>query len=273
MQALAHGARLADRNDVPPEARRRFASAHEIAPEWHVRMQAAFQGRTDLAVSKTVNLPREATPEEIARVFMLAHELGCKGVTVYRDGSRDLQVLAHQPSMPAGVASTLAAPPEPSRHHLPDERQAVTHKFRVGEQEGYVTVGLFEDGSPGEVFITMAKEGSTASGLMDAVAMMTSISLQYGVGIEKLADKFENTRFEPHGLTNNPEIPIASSVLDYIFRWLRLRFGLGASSPAGAASRAVAPLPSGVTCPDCGSSLDYVESCLLCRTCGYNKCG
>jgi len=241
MEALAHGARLADREDVPAEARRRFVTAHEVAPEWHVRMQAAFQARTDLAVSKTVNLPREATPEEIARVFLLAHELGCKGVTVYRDGSRDLQVLAHESSLPAppavpagdplsSVPVLASKPGEPVRRHLLDERPAVTHKFRVGEQEGYVTVGLFEDGTPGEVFITMAKEGSTASGLMDAVAMMTSISLQYGVGIEKLADKFENTRFEPHGLTNNPEIPVASSVLDYIFRWLRLRFGSGERS-------------------------------------------
>ena len=287
MQALAHGARLAEREDVPPEARRRFVTAHEVAPEWHVRMQAAFQSHTDLAVSKTVNLPREATPEDIASAFLLAHELGCKGVTVYRDGSRDLQVLAHEastppvavPSMAAGasMAEALASKPgEPVRRHLLDERQAVTHKFRVGEQEGYVTVGLFEDGTPGEVFITMAKEGSTASGLMDAVAMMTSISLQYGVGIEKLADKFENTRFEPHGLTNNPEIPVASSVLDYIFRWLRLRFGSGAASmplmlPASAGGAVGSA--SGVTCPDCGSSLEFVEGCLLCRTCGYNKCG
>jgi ribonucleoside-diphosphate reductase alpha chain len=264
MRALAHGAHLSERDDVPPEARRRFATAHEIAPEWHVRMQAAFQARTDLAVSKTVNLPHTATPEEIARVFTLAHELGCKGVTVYRDGSRGVQVLAHE----RPVATTAAAPAEPVRRHLPDEREAVTHKFRVGEQEGYVTVGLFEDDSPGEVFITMAKEGSTARGLMDAVAMMTSISLQYGVSIEKLADKFENTRFEPHGMTNNPEIPVATSVLDYIFRWLRLRF-----APHSASAPSTAVRHSGVTCPDCGSQLEFVEGCLLCRTCGYNRCG
>ncbi|MCC6237940.1 MAG: adenosylcobalamin-dependent ribonucleoside-diphosphate reductase [Dehalococcoidia bacterium] len=282
MEALAHGARLADREDVPADLRRRFATAHEVAPEWHVRMQAAFQAHTDLAVSKTVNLPRGATPEAIGEVFTLGHELGCKGVTVYRDGSREVQVLAHEPAHEpgtrepgvdepaAGARPPLASglPTEPQRRHLPDERQAVTHKFRVGEQEGYVTVGLFEDGSPGEVFITMAKEGSTASGLMDAVAMMTSLSLQYGVSLEKLAAKFEHTRFEPHGLTTNPDIPVATSVLDYIFRWLRLRFATDTprTHPAHTMS-------SGSTCPDCGSQLEFVEGCLLCRSCGYNRCG
>ncbi len=280
MEALARGARLADRDDVPPDLRRRFATAHEVPPEWHVRMQAAFQAHTDLAVSKTVNLPHEVTPAEIGEVFALAHSLGCKGVTVYRDGSRDVQVLAHEAAADEPVAG--ARPPhalgaaantsgEPQRRHLPDERHAVTHKFRVGEQEGYVTVGLFEDGTPGEVFITMAKEGSTASGLMDAVAMMTSLSLQYGVGLEKLAAKFENTRFEPHGLTANPDIPVATSVLDYIFRWLRLRFG--APVEAGDGQVTAAPHASGSTCPDCGAQLEFVEGCLLCRTCGYNKCG
>ncbi|MFN8638203.1 MAG: adenosylcobalamin-dependent ribonucleoside-diphosphate reductase [Dehalococcoidia bacterium] len=281
MEALARGAALAERDDVPSDLRRRFATAHEIAPEWHVRMQAAFQAHTDLAVSKTVNLPHEATPEAIADVFALAHELGCKGVTVYRDGSRDLQVLAHEVASGSGSAAPPGVPgsparaaSEPTRRHLPDERRAVTHKFRVGEQEGYVTVGLFEDGSPGEVFITMAKEGSTASGLMDAVAMMTSLSLQYGVSLEKLAAKFENTRFEPHGLTANPEIPVATSVLDYIFRWLRLRFLDGPGRPAPVQGQSSGPaLASGSTCPDCGSQLDFVEGCLLCRSCGYNRCG
>ena len=284
MEALAHGVRLADREDVPADLRRRFATAHEIAPEWHVRMQAAFQSHTDLAVSKTVNLPRSASPEEIGKVFALAHELRCKGVTVYRDGSRDVQVLAHEPHTYAFGADEPAAgarpqllespghPLEPQRRHLPDERQAVTHKFRVGEQEGYVTVGLFADGSPGEVFITMAKEGSTASGLMDAVAMMTSLSLQYGVSLEKLAAKFENTRFEPHGLTANPDIPVATSVLDYIFRWLRLRFGGGTPGP-DRSEFVPASMGSGSTCPDCGSQLEFVEGCLLCRSCGYNRCG
>ncbi|MEZ4503235.1 MAG: adenosylcobalamin-dependent ribonucleoside-diphosphate reductase [Dehalococcoidia bacterium] len=289
---LAAGGHLGQRDDVPSEVRRRFATAHEVTPEWHVRMQAAFQAHTDLAVSKTVNLPREASVEDVASVYRLAHELGCKGVTVYRDGSRELQVLAHGlPS--AGAAGAAGATPsmdraaereasmssptggvaaEPHRRHLPDERRALTHKFRVGEQEGYVTVGLFDDGTPGEVFMKMAKEGSTASGLMDAVALLTSIALQYGVSLDKLADKLEHTRFEPHGLTGNPDIPVATSVLDYVFRWLRLHFGIEArgGEPIEAPST---PAPSGLLCPECGLGLDYLEGCLVCRSCGYSKCG
>jgi ribonucleoside-diphosphate reductase alpha chain len=252
---------------VPPEAKRRFVTAHEIGWEWHVRMQAAFQSHTDLAVSKTVNLPHEATVEEVRAVYVRAHALGCKGVTVYRDGSRALQVLAH----PGAYASTGPGPTigtsVPARRHLPDERPAVTHKFRVGEQEGYLTVGLFEDGTPGEVFIKIAKEGSTVSGLTDAVALLTSIALQYGVTVEKLADKLEHTRFEPYGTTENPDLPFATSVLDYIFRWLRMHFGAGGSDPV------VTAAPSGVTCPDCGSQMEYLERCLVCRDCGYSRCG
>ncbi len=262
LAALAAGGRLSDRPEVPAEAKRRFVTAHEVSGEWHVRMQAAFQAHTDLAVSKTVNLPREATPEQIREVYVRAHTLGCKGVTVYRDGSRALQVLAHPSDGRAGAAA-------PYRRHLPDERPAVTHKFRVGEQEGYVTVGLFEDGTPGELFIKMAKEGSTVSGLADAVALLTSIALQYGVSIEKLADKLEHTRFEPYGTTGNPEIPLATSVLDYIFRWLRHHFG---SIEAGAPSEPATTL-SGIGCPDCGVQLEYLERCLVCRSCGYSRCG
>ena len=275
LRDLAEGGRLADHPEVPVEVRRRFATAHEIAPEWHVRMQAAFQAHTDLAVSKTVNLPRTATAEDVASVFRLAHELGCKGVTIYRDGSREVQVLAHglQPTGETAPASRVPLhAAEPYRRHLPDERRALTHKFRVGEQEGYVTVGLYEDGTPGEVFMKMAKEGSTASGLMDAVALLTSIALQYGVSVEKLADKLEHTRFEPHGLTGNPDVPIATSVLDYIFRWLRLHFG-ETGSGTEPLEGPIAPSMSGLTCPDCGLQLDYLEGCLVCRACGYTKCG
>ena len=259
MEALAGGSGLSGRPEAPQDVKRRFVTAHEIGWQWHVRMQAAFQAHTDLAVSKTVNLPSDATVEDVRDAYVLAHELGCKGITVYRDGSRALQVLAHR--------ATAAPAEEPRRKHLPDERPAVTHKFRVGEQEGYVTVGLFEDGQPGEVFIKMAKEGSTVSGLTDAVALLTSIALQYGVGVDKLAAKLEQTRFEPYGATGNPDIPFATSVLDYIFRWLRLHFGTPPSEPAAGE----APL-SGLTCPDCGMQLAYLERCLICQTCGYSKC-
>ncbi len=273
---LAHGDHLEDRDDVPEDVRRRFATAHEIAPAWHVRMQAAFQQGTDLAVSKTVNLPADATVDDVRNVYVLAHQLGCKGVTVYRDGSRAVQVLAHEVAEDVAAAShtheehstpSTTTAPAPYRRHLPDEREAVTHKFRVGDQEGYLTVGMFPDGKPGEVFMKMAKEGSTVSGLMDAVAMLTSVALQYGVSLEQLAAKLEETRFEPYGVTANPEIPFATSVLDYVFRWMRLHFGIEASLPDG-----TAPSLSGLTCPDCGQQLQYAERCLSCRFCGYSKC-
>jgi ribonucleoside-diphosphate reductase alpha chain len=264
MEDLAHGDRLGERDDVPEDVRDWFATAHDIAPVWHVRTQAAFQEHTDLAVSKTVNLPREATTAEVLDVYTLAHRLGCKGVTVYRDGSRAVQVLAHEGREAPSTTGTQAV--EPFRRHLPDERQSITHKFRVGEQEGYVTVGMFEDGTPGEVFLKIAKEGSTVSGLTDAVALLTSISLQYGVGLEKLAAKLEQTRFEPYGVTSNPDIPFATSVLDYVFRWMRLRFGVDLEYPEGVARL------SGLTCPDCGEQLEYLERCLTCQACGYSKC-
>ncbi|MDA1002519.1 MAG: adenosylcobalamin-dependent ribonucleoside-diphosphate reductase [Chloroflexi bacterium] len=267
---LAHGALLADRPEVPESLRHRFATAHEIAPAWHVRMQAAFQARTDLAVSKTVNLPRSATVEDVRSVYLLAHALGCKGVTVYRDGSRAVQVLAHAGTEQAAAGGRAS---EPYRRHLPDERHSITHKFRVGEQEGYITAGLFEDGAVGEVFIKIAKEGSTVSGLTDAVALLTSIALQYGVSLDKLAAKLEQTRFEPYGVTANPQIPFATSILDYVFRWLRMHFDVDAPVTPRDGHAVDAPAASGLTCPDCGQQLDYLERCLTCRSCGYTKCG
>ena len=261
--ALASGVPLADRSEVPSAIRERFATAHEVSAETHVRMQATFQAHTDLAVSKTVNLSREATADEIRTVYELAHELGCKGVTIYRDGSRAVQVLAHGADQAPGQRPAG----EPYRRHLPDERQSITHKFRVGDQEGYLTVGLFEDGTPGEVFVKMAKEGSTVSGLTDAVALLTSIALQYGVSLEKIATKLEQTRFESYGITANAEIPFATSVLDYIFHWLRLHFGMDTDPDATPTAEL-----SGLTCPDCGQQLDYLERCLTCQSCGYTRC-
>ena len=269
---LAAGTGLAAQEAVPDHVRRLFATAHEIAWERHVEMQAAFQRHTDLAVSKTVNLPHSATPEDVRAVFLRAHELGCKGVTVYRDGSRTQQVLA------TGAHTTSAAGGQDARRRLPDERPAVTHKFRVGEQEGYLTVGLYDDGSPGEVFVKISKEGSTVSGLTDAIAILTSIALQYGVPLDKLAEKLEHTRFEPAGPTANPDLPFATSILDYIFRWLRLHFGDEAyprleGDAAAEPDGAPVVTASGLTCPDCGAQLGYAERCLLCRECGYTKCG
>jgi len=346
IEHLARGGALAARDDVPDWAKRVFVTSHDIDPEAHVRMQAAFQRHTDNAVSKTINFRAGATPDDVERAYMLAYREGCKGITVYRDGSRDQQVLSHATArgpeqaeaiaaeiamrfgelMPQGAhpqpMSSLAPRPSgaPYRRHLPDERRSITHKFRVGEQEGYLTVGLYDEGAPGEIFVNISKEGSTIRGLMDAVAMLTSVALQYGVPLQNLVDKFRGVHFEPAGMTGNPQIPVSSSLVDYIFRWLESRF-LTPSSPAvaddkrtraprarkrtgnAASDRAKPPASSlqppaskrpasnrsastvqpptskrpdtstGLACPDCGAILVFAEGCLVCRSCGYNKCG
>ncbi|MGQ9573037.1 MAG: vitamin B12-dependent ribonucleotide reductase [Dehalococcoidia bacterium] len=288
IEHLAAGGCLADRPEVPDWVKRLFVTAHDIAPQWHVRMQAAFQHHTDNAVSKTINFPQKATQQDIADAYWLAYREGCKGITVYRDGCREMQVLAHTTLNLKGPEQEpengeRAAPaerrPGPYRERLPDERQSITHKFAVGEQEGYLTVGLYEDGRPGEIFVKIAKEGSTVSGLMDAVALLTSVSMQYGVPLEDITRKLKNTRFEPYGRTNNPHIPWATSLVDYIFRWLELKFVPGAvpnsHNPVLKEDNGllVAPESSGLGCPDCGAVLIYQEGCLVCRSCGYTKCG
>jgi len=298
---LAHGGHLAERSDVPDWVKDVFVTAHDIEPEAHVRMQAAFQEHTDNAVSKTINFPNEATVEDVATAYELAYDTGCKGITIYRDGSRDLQVLKHAgegdesedeeaaAEAIAAAEALVAAKGRPIRRRLPAERQSITHKFRVGELEGYMTVGLFEDGSPGELFVNVSRQGSTVMALMDTIAMLTSYALQYGVPMSALTEKLQGSRFEPSGPTGNPQIPIATSITDYIFRWLELKFGdrepaaqptlippyevadsSGVDEPAFSHGNMV---PSGVGCPDCGSVLYYGEGCLLCRSCGYNKCG
>ncbi len=267
MRHLADGGALAARDDVPDWAKRVFVTSHDIDPEWHVRMQAAFQRHTDNAVSKTINFRNEATIDDVERAYLLAYREGCKGITVYRDGSRQHQVLSHATArgpeqaeaaaaeiamafdgvLPAGahpavVASTEPRPHDrPYRRHLPDERRSITHKFRVGEQEGYVTVGLYDEGQPGEIFVNISKEGSTIRGLMDSVAVMTSVSLQYGVPLENLVAKFRGVHFEPAGLTNNAQIPVASSLVDYIFRWLELRFLAAPATDAAPTPQLAAP--------------------------------
>ncbi len=271
MEALASGEPLAEQAGVPAWAKEVYVTAHDIAPAGHLKMQAAFQRVVDNAISKTINFPGEATVDDVAEAYLEAYREGCKGITIYRDGSRDQQVLLHvKETLGASVATASAH--EPSRRRLPDERQSLTHKFRVGEQEGYITVGLYADGKPGEVFVKISKEGSTVSGLMDTVAMLTSYALQYGVPIETLAAKLRNTRFEPYGLTGNREIPTATSLVDYLFRWMELRFGPGDTDGSGVQL----PLPTdsdGLGCPECGSILAYAEGCLVCRSCGYNRCG
>jgi len=185
----------------------------------HIKMMSAVQPFISGAISKTVNVPSEANPDEITQAYIDSWKLGLKAVAIYRDGSKRTQPLN---TGKGEVASTKKVVPQ--RHRLPDERQAITHKFEIAGHQGYLTVGMYEDGAPGELFLVMAKEGSTVSGLMDAFATSISMALQYGVPLKVLVDKFAHMRFEPSGFTKNPEIPMAKSIMDYIFRWLGSKF-------------------------------------------------
>jgi ribonucleoside-diphosphate reductase alpha chain len=188
----------------------------------HLKMMGAVQPYISGAISKTINMPTSATIEDIEAAYIEAWKLGLKAVAVYRDGCKRSQPLST--AKDKGVLEALGVTPTAVRRKLPDERESITHKFSIGGHEGYITVGKYEDGSPGEIFITMAKEGSTISGLMDSFATMTSLALQHGVPLQLLVDKFTHTRFEPSGFTKNPEIPMTKSIMDYIFKWLAIKF-------------------------------------------------
>jgi ribonucleoside-diphosphate reductase alpha chain len=185
-------------------------------------MMAAVQPFLSGAISKTVSLPKEVTVEEIEQVYIDAWKDGLKAVALYRDGCKRQQPLSGGASKENLEAKTQIVMPQ--RKKLPKERDSITHKFQVGSYEGYLIVGKYEDGTPGETFIKLAKEGSTLSGFADALATITSISLQYGVPLEVLVNKMAHTRFEPSGFTGNKVIPVASSITDYIFRWMGHKF-------------------------------------------------
>jgi ribonucleoside-diphosphate reductase alpha chain len=293
-----------------------------IAYMGHLRMMAAAQPFISGAISKTVNLPENASVEDIAEAYLQAWKLGLKAVAVYRDGCKKSQPLSAAGTKTAnsskddprpGAAApheedNLNAPPRAVRHKLQEERASITHKFNIGGHEGYITVGLYPDGEPGELFITMAKEGSTVSGLMDSFALATSIALQHGVPLKLLCEKFAHTRFEPSGWTSNPDIGFAKSIMDYIFRWLQLRFLTGQQqflfenlrpkaspesrvpSPEGTGSQeslaarepglrtgsvhaadqlaGIIDLGDAPTCSFCGSIMTRNGSCYRCGSCG-----
>ncbi|NOY59620.1 MAG: vitamin B12-dependent ribonucleotide reductase [Calditrichaeota bacterium] len=253
----------------------------------HVKMMAAVQPFLSGAISKTVNMPHDSTPEEIANVYMQAWKLGLKSIAIYRDGSKRTQPLS------TGESDEAPAENENKMHRrrLPDERRALTHKFSIAGHEGYITVGEYDDGSPGEIFVRMAKEGSVVSGLMDSFATSISIGLQSGVPLKTYVNKFSHTRFEPYGFTNNPKIRIAKSISDYIFRWLGQKYlkeeevpqdnvgtsdmtefekaNLSKQLETTAQENAVflrqADAPP---CPSCGSIMVRNGSCYKCMNCG-----
>ncbi len=291
----------------------------------HVKMMAAAQPFISGAISKTVNLPNSATVDDISEAYIQSWKLGLKAVAVYRDGCKQSQPLSAAGSKTANSTKddaarnaaaaslihmqeeNLDAPPRAVRHKLKDERVSVTHKFNIGGHEGYIIVGLYPDGQPGEIFIKMAKEGSTVSGLMDSFALAVSISLQHGVPLKLFCEKFAHTRFEPSGWSQNPDIGFAKSIMDYIFRWLQMRFLSGQQqflfenlrpkpqpAPEGTSSMEASSAPPGAesrelrtgsihaadalsnlidmgdapSCHVCGSIMVRNGSCYKCMSCG-----
>jgi len=190
----------------------------------HIKMVGATQPFISGAISKTVNVPKAATVEEIEQAYIDAWRLGAKAVSIYRDGSKRTQPLNTSRDVAKAAVAADGVAAGPNRRRLPDERQSLTHKFDIAGHEGYIHVGLYEDGMPGELFLTMAKEGSTISGFADAFAQAISYALQYGVPLQDLVDKFSHVRFEPAGMTKNPDVRFAKSIVDYIFRWLAVKF-------------------------------------------------
>ena len=258
----------------------------------HIRMMAAVQPFISGAISKTINMPEESTVADVMEAYIESWKLGLKAVAIYRDGSKRVQPLSSGTGKGEKKSAAPVAPQQqvvekivyrPQRRKLPDERQSVTHKFSIGGHEGYITVGLYEDGTPGEVFISMAKEGSTISGLMDTLATSISYGLQYGVPLKFFVDKFSHVRFEPSGWTGNPQVPYAKSIIDYIFRWLGARFlGITDASEAGDAPKLRVTEPDPQTslqfeanvvgdaplCSECGSIMTRNGSCYKCGNCG-----
>ena len=240
-QTIASGLRL-EHLDVFDCAFKPYQGKRSIRYMAHLKMMGATQPFISGAISKTVNLPQECSVEDIRDAYVQAWKMGLKCVAIYRDGSKRSQPLNTKKTNEGGVKMDAAQTDarlkeleaeifklreqsvQPLRHRLPDTRKAVTHKFDIAGHEGYLTVGLFGNGQPGELFITMAKEGSTIGGLMDSIGTLTSMALQYGVPLEALVKKFAHQRFEPSGFTKNPEVRNASSITDYVFRWMAIKF-------------------------------------------------
>jgi ribonucleoside-diphosphate reductase alpha chain len=191
----------------------------------HIKMMSATQPFISGAISKTVNLPETATAEDIADAYTQGWKLGLKALAIYRDGSKTAQALRTDAGEKKDAEAEAAVEPQPTRRKMPKTRESITHKFRIGQHEGYITAGKYEDGSVGEIFLTdIGKEGSTLRGMMNAFATAISIGLQYGVPLETFVEKFSYMRFDPEGITGNPDIPFAKSMPDYIMRWLASRF-------------------------------------------------
>jgi ribonucleoside-diphosphate reductase alpha chain len=290
-RSMGDGTRLADglrglKTDFIPH------TAHEIDWKWHIKHQAAFQEFTDLAVSKTINMKESATVEDVRNAFLFAWESKCKGITIFRDKCRDQQIIVNKGeesrlykgftqkpfiveadarkgmSMISAVETvdtyTTDKPTNNRRKLLRSQSNAHRYKLEIGDFEGYLHVGFFKDGTPGEIFITASKQGSTIQGILHCFAIAVSMALQYGVPLEALANKMQGQMFDPKGMTHDESIPVVTSVVDYVFRYLMklMKNGNGKSEH------------SGMLCPECGAVAIYEEGCLKCSLCcGWSRCG
>jgi ribonucleoside-diphosphate reductase alpha chain len=247
-----------------------------VSVSGHLKMMRSIQCLIHGAISKTVNLPNSATVEDVKQCYIDAWEYGIKAIAIYRDGCKAAQPL-NTDTTDEQENIELPQPQTDRRKKLPPTRNAVTHKFSIGGHEGYVTVGLYEDGSPGEIFVVIAKEGSTISGLMDAFATSVSMSLQYGVPLDVLADKFRYSRFEPMGFTGNPDVPKATSIIDYIFAWMQQRFE-AIEPPSKKVCKEIEEQYTAQsdcpTCTKCGAITQRTGRCHTCTNCGETTgCG
>jgi ribonucleoside-diphosphate reductase alpha chain len=268
-------------------------------------MMGAVQPFISGAISKTVNLPEETTVEEISQLWVEAWKLGVKAIAIYRDNCKVAQPLSGKSDKGEQLPVAAVAPaPLTKRRRLPDDRNEVGRKFRVGEYEGYVHIGLYDDGSPGDIFVDIAKDGTTMAGLMNSLCIAVSMGLQYGVPPEVYVSKLSHMRFEPSGLTNDADIRAAKSIVDYIFRWFGKKFltpeqqeeagilsaevkarlassyASGEASPSSTAAAVEAPTPGqtalfnawedAVECARCGGRMVRTGSCYTCRDCGTN---
>jgi ribonucleoside-diphosphate reductase alpha chain len=265
---LAHNETLVGNEYLTDDEMKVFATSlgdNQIPWEAHVQMMAAAQPFLSGGISKTVNLPANSTVEDIQAAYMLGWKLGLKSVAIYRDGSKGSQPLSIKK---AAEATTVAG----QRRRLPDTRESITHKFTISGHKGYLTVGLYPDGKPGELFISVAKEGSTLGGIFDCFGLATSIGLQYGVPLSEFIDKFTHVRFEPMGFTKNPDIRIAKSIIDYIFRWLAIQFTSVVPHDVNESTIGTLNAPLGTLdapiCSECGALMIRAGACFLCYSCG-----
>lgn len=234
---------------------------NSIPWEAHLKMMAASQPFLSGGISKTINVPSDFTIEQIQDAYILGWKLGLKSMTIYRDGSKGYQPL----NIKKTTESTTVAG---QRRRLPDTRESITHKFTISGHKGYFTVGLYPNGDPGELFISVAKEGSTLGGIFDCFGLAVSIALQYGVPLQEFIDKFSHVRFEPQGFTKNPEIKIAKSIVDYIFRWLALQFEPQRPLPPDVNEAQPVGTLDAPICDNCGQLCVRVGACYLCYACG-----